>query len=66
MFGRVNVWQIAESKLVDKKVWQMVTDRLSHKDNTLSVKLDSFIWQVKVDLHNSPNYPDAKHSHCTV
>ena len=28
MFGRVNFWQIAESKLVGEKVWQM--DRLSH------------------------------------
>ena len=28
MFGRVNFWRIAESKLVDEKVWKM--DRLSH------------------------------------
>ena len=65
MFGRVNVWRIAELKVIGEiKFWRM--DRFGHK-----VPLPAKIWLVKVwrithDLPNSPNFPAAKHSCYTV
>ena len=41
IFGRVNVRQIGESKLVGKKILQM--DIFSHEDNTLAM---SKIWMI--------------------
>ena len=61
MFGGVNVWRIAELKVIGEIKFGEWID-FGHK-----VLLPAKIWLVKVwrithDLPNSPNFPTAKHS----
>ena len=65
MFGEVNVWRIAELKVIGEIKFGEWID-FGHK-----VPLPAKIWLVKVwrithDSPNSPNFPAAKHSRYTV
>ena len=65
MFGGVNVWRIAELKVIDEIKFGEWID-FGHK-----VLLLAKIWQVKVwrvtdDSPNSLNFPAAKHSRYMV
>ena len=66
MFGGVNVWRIAELKVIGEIKFGEWID-FGHKVLLLPAK----IWLVKVwgithDSPNSPNFPAAKHSCYTV
>ena len=65
MFGGVNVWRITELKVIGEIKFGEWID-FGHK-----VLLPAKIWLVKVwritdDSPNSPNFPAAKHSRCTI
>ena len=65
IFGGVNVWRIAELKVIGKIKFGEWID-FGHK-----VLLPAKIWLVKVwrithNSPNSPNFPAAKHSRYTV
>ena len=62
MFGGVNVWQIAEFKVIGKIKFSEWID-FGHWDTKIWLVK---VWQITDDLPNLTNFSAAKHSHYTI
>ena len=60
MFGGVNVWRIAELKVIGEWI------DFGHKVLLLAKIWLVKVWRITHDSPNSPNFPAAKHSRYTV
>ena len=65
MFGRVDVWQIAEVKEIGEIKFGELIDSI-HKDAIYMLNWLVKAWRTSDDLPNLSNFPAAKHSHYTV
>ena len=65
MFGGINVWQIAELKVIGEMKFGEWID-FGHKDTIYKLKMLVKVGRTTDDSPNLPNFPTAKHSCYTV